>query len=387
MSLYMAMKPLNTLVTCLLLAACNGSGNDNADVAPPEPPPLPDFTAVNAWLQAFVDENEAFPGASIIIVDKELGPIHKAVFGNQTEDTVALLASASKVPTATLLMALHEDDDNIDFDIAAPIADYLPWQGVWDERITTEHALSNRSGIPGIVVLFRDPAAYGAHNCQYVPTGTLQACAQLIYENPLPELETNAPDTVFEYGGSQWTLAAAVGEIVGGATWQQLWDDYVGRPCGLEVFRYGNYLSAPQSWDGNPDSLIGIENPNAEGGAISNLDDYARLLSMHLNDGNCGDNKVLSAEAVAFMQQARTPAADGWGYGMGWWIIPAEDGASIYLYVDPGLYGSVSWLDVEREYGGVVLFEEYTGLVAGQGSQGVVNELIPLIEDAIDALR
>ncbi len=356
-------------------------------MAPPEPPPLPDFTAANAWLQAFVDDNGGFPGASFIIVDKELGPIHKAAFGNQTEDTVVLLASTSKVPTATLLMALHEDDDNIDFDIAAPMASYLPWQGVWDERITTEHALSNRSGIPGIGVLFTNPDDYGAHICQYVPIGTLQACAQLIYETPLPGLETNAPDTAFDYGGSQWTLAAAVAETVGGATWQQLWDDYVGEPCGLDVFRYGNFLSSPQSWDGNPDSLIGIENPNAEGGAISNLDDYARLISMHLNDGKCGDNQVLSADAVAFMQQARTPAEDGWGYGMGWWIIPPEDDASIYLYVDPGFYSSIAWIDVEREYGGVVLLEEYTGTLTGVSTQAIVSELIPLLEEAIDATR
>ena len=72
---------------------------------------------------------------------------------------------------------------------------------------------------------------------------------------------------------------------------------------------------------------------------------------------------------------------------MGWWIIPPKDGGSIYLYVDPGFYGSISWLDVERNYGGAVFFEEYTGVAGGVGSGAVINQLIPLIEAAIDAVR
>jgi hypothetical protein len=41
-------------------------------------------------------------------------------------------------------------------------------------------------------------------------------------------------------------------------------------------------------WDGTPDSLLGQSNPNIEGGAITNLADYAKLLQVHLNDGYCG---------------------------------------------------------------------------------------------------
>jgi CubicO group peptidase (beta-lactamase class C family) len=374
------------LLLCLLLAACSDS--DNYNVIPVPVPTPPDFTATDAWLEDFVATEEAFTGASIVIVDKSDGTIHKAAFGDHTEDTVVLLASTSKVPSVTLLMTLHDDNANVDFEIDAPIANYLPWQGVWDEAITTELLVANRSGIPGLEVLFTNPVAYGAHLCQYAPAGTLLACAQTIYETPLPTLETKPPNSTFIYGGSQWQLSGAVAETVGGTGWQQLWDTYIGQPCGMEVFRYGNNLSTPTTWDGNPDSLLGLDNPNIEGGAISNLDDYAKLISMHLNGGACGDNQVLSQEAIEFMRLERTLAVDNtWGYGMGWWIIPPEDGGSIYLYVDPGFYGSVSWIDIEREYGGVVFFEEYTGTVSSTGSQGVVNQLIPLIEEAIDAVR
>ena len=60
---------------------------------------------------------------------------------------------------------------------------------------------------------------------------------------------------------------------------------------------------------------------------------------------------------------------------------------SIYVYLDPGLYGSLAWIDLEREYGGVVFFEEYTQNAGSVGSGAVINELIPIVEAAIDAVR
>jgi CubicO group peptidase (beta-lactamase class C family) len=371
------------LLLSLLLVACS-DGKDNPYIIAP----LPDFTEADAWMESFVEAEDAFPGGSMIIVDKEQGVIHKSAFGNLTEDSVVLLASTSKVPTVMLLMALHEDDANIDFDIQMPIANYLPWQGVWDPAITTEHLVSNRSGIPGLFNLFTRPADYSPHICQYVPGGTLLECAETLFTTPLPALATTPANTAFDYGGSQWQLSGGVAEIVGGGTWAQLWDEYIGQPCDLEVARFGNNLSLAEAWDGSPDSLVGLDNPNMEAGMMSSLDDYGKLISLHLNDGACGDNQVLSAEAVAFMREERTPVLDGnRGYGMGWWVSPPQEGGSIYLYVDPGFYGAVSWIDVERNYGGVVLFEEYTGSSGGVGSGGVVSQLIPIIEEAIDAIQ
>jgi len=396
------MKPINKylhaliLVPVLLLAACS----ENSSNAKPVVGPVvvnPDFTAADAWLEEFVATQELFPGGSMIIVDKEQGTIHKSAFGNQTEDSVVLVASLSKVPAVTLLMALDEDDSNVNFDIQEPITSYLPWMGVWDPAITTEHLVSNRSGIPGLVYVFIQPANYSPHFCQFSPLGNLQGCAQTLFSTALPALPSTPANTAFDYGGGQWQISGAVAELVGGGTWNQLWNQYIAEPCGIEVARYGNLLAAPASWDGNPDSLVGIENANIEGGMISNLDDYARIISLHLNGGACGDKQVLSSEAVAFMREARTaaigsgPGAIGsppdWGYAMGWWILPPTEGGSVYLYLDPGAYGSVAWIDVKREYGGVVFFEEYTQTAGGVGSGAVITQLIPIIEEALDAVR
>lgn len=376
----------------LLLTACGDSNNNVMAVVGPLPIE-PDFTEADSWLENFVAEQPLFPGGAMVIVDKDRGVIHKSAFGNQTPDSVVLLASTSKVPTVSLLMALHEDDANVEFDIQAPIANYLPWLGVWDPAITTEQLVSNRSGIPGLQFLFTRPDDYQPHICQYIPSGTLLECAETIYTTPLPTLPSTPPDAAFDYGGSQWQLSGAVAELVGGGLWSQLWDQYIAAPCGLEIARYGNMLSIAPSWQGNPDSLLGVDNPNMEGGMISNLDDYARIISMHLNGGRCGDTQVLSPEAVAFMQKPRTgdegtgSLGAGLGYAMGWWFVAPEEGGSIYLYVDPGFYGSVSWVDVERGYGGVVFFEEYTGAAGRVGNAGVITQLIPLVQAAIDAAQ
>lgn len=367
------------LLLSLFLVACSDNNNNN-----PVDQVMPDFTVADAWLEDFVATEELFPGGSMIIVDKNTGVIHKSAFGNQSEDSVVLLASTSKVPTITLLMALHEDDANVNFDIAAPIANYLPWLGVWDPTITTEYLVSNRAGIPGLLNLFSRPADYAPHICQYLPLGTLLECVETLYTTPLPNLPSTPANTAFDYGGSPWQLAGGVAEVVGGGTWNQLWDQYIAEPCGLEVARFGNNLSVSGNWDGNPDSLIGLDNPNMEAGMISNLDDYAKLISLHLNDGACGDKQVLSPEAVAFMREERSPEV---GYGMGWWITAPEEGGSVYLYDDPGFYGSIAWIDVERGYGGVVFFEEYTGAAGGVGSGGVSSQLISIIEEAFDAVR
>lgn len=377
------MKQLFLAAICLILiTACSDSNNNNSSPAPL----LPDFTAADAWMAEFVATEEAFPGGGYIVVDRNLGVVHKAVFGNQMEDSLVLLASTSKVPTVTLLMALH-DDENIDFDINAPIASYLPWQGVWDESITTQQLVSNRSGIPGLGQILGNLDSASSHLCQFLPEGTLYACAETLYTSPLPQLQSTPAGTAFDYGGSQWQLSGGVAEAVGGASWNQLWDQYIAQPCEMTISTYGNNLASAADWDGNPESLNGQTNPNMEGGMMATLDDYAKLLSLHLNEGVCGDNRVMSSDSLAFMRRLTTQFDEGRGYGMGWWSEAPASGEEVTLFTDGGAWGSLSWIDTERNYAGVVFFEEYTMTEASKGSAGARDQLIPIIQGAIDAQR
>jgi CubicO group peptidase (beta-lactamase class C family) len=313
------------------------------------------------------------------VVDADQGTVHEAALGDHTTDLVVLLASASKVPSATLLMALHEDDQ-LDYDVEAPIARYLPWEGVYGDRTSVE-LVSNTSGIPGLSAL---PQLLQFHGCQYLPSGTLEACGRTIYTTELPG--TVPPDTGFDYGGSQWQLAGAVAEQVSNSSWRQAFDAYIAGPCGLEVFQYGNSLANPADWTGHPDSLVGLDNPSIEAGAISNLQDYARLLLLHLRGGVCDGTRVLSQEAVAFMRIDRG-GRHGVPYGMGWWITPPEDGGEPALFWDPGLFGSVAWLDIARGIGGFVAIDDYSNTDGSAPTLLVLTEIIPLVAAAVDEAR
>tara|TARA_R110001599_G_scaffold144698_2_gene326455 strand:+ start:7542 stop:8684 length:1143 start_codon:yes stop_codon:yes gene_type:complete len=364
-----------------LLAVALVGCSDGADTPPSPPEILPayDFTAVDQRFQQFLDESSVFDGISVTLVDQRQGTVHEAAFGDHSLETVVMLASTSKVPVVMLLMALNDDPD-AGFSVDEPIASYLPWEGVYGDRTVTQ-LVSNTSGIPGLGSL----NVYGAHLCQYAPGGTLEACARTIYST---ELEgTVPPASKFDYGGSQWQLAGSVAEQVSNSTWRQAFDAYIAEPCELEVFQFGNMWSNLEGWSGSPDSLQGLDNPNIEGGAISSLQDYAKLLLMHLNGGLCGDNRVMSEDSVAFMQVDRG-GEFGVPYGMGWWIVtPDTAGEAPTVFYDPGAFGAVSWIDTERMIGGYVAIDDYTRRDSGAPVNLVLEDIIPLVAQAVDEAR
>ncbi len=109
------------------------------------------------------------------------------------------------------------------------------------------------------------------------------------------------------------------------------------------------------------------DNPNLEGGAYVTTGDYGALLLMHLRDGMCGDNRVLSAESLDRMHSDRIMA--GSGYGMGWWV-DRENGR----ITDGGLYGTVPWLDLEDGYGAYLVVEADSP--TGNALAGLLYEVV-----------
>ena len=379
----------------LVLAACGGGGGGGSTPAPPvvvEPPPAPsgpDFSDVDASFQAFIDGTADFDGISYVLVDAD-GIIHQEVFGDHTEDTVVLLASTSKVPAVMTLMALQEDA-NVEFSISEPVSTYLAYDGPYADR-TVEQMVSNTSGIPGLRLL----PAYGSptgptiedfnHLCQYSaqPIFEFEGCGQTLVQNELPT--SQAAGSVYDYGGSQWQIAGVTASTVANATWNQLVDQYLGTPCGLEVFTFGNPWESPTSFTGSVDSLAGTANPNIEGGAITNMADYAKLLQVHLNGGFCGDTQVLSEDAIASMQVDRggVVATNATPYGMGWWIRSDNPG----VFTDPGAFGAVSFIDVNRGIGGYMAIDEYGDEAdSGAPSGFFIGQAIPAIQAAWDAAQ
>ena len=336
-----------------------------------------DFTAVDRRFQDFLDDSDDTQGVSYTIVDAELGTVHEAAFGDHNIDLIAMLASTSKVPSSMLLVAIDEDP-SVNFSVSEEIGNYIPGEGVYGDR-TAIQLLSNTSGIPGLDSLDE----YDLHLCQFQPFGTLEECGKLIYQN---ELKGTLPaGSIYDYGGSQWQLAGFVAEQVTGKSWKQIVEHYLVEPCALEVFEFGNMWSSLGAWDGTPDSLRGQGNPNIEGGAISNMRDYAKILTAHLRGGWCGGNRILSIDGVEKLQINRAEEFRR-NYGMGWRISYSTDKRP-YLYWDPGAFGAVAWIDTLRGIGGYMAIDDYDSSSSSAAINLLIFEAIPLIESAVDAAR
>ena len=214
-----------------------------------------------------------------------------------------------------------------------------------------------------------------------------EACGQILVQNELPD--SREAGAAFDYGGSQWQIAGVTASIVANSTWNQLFDKYIGEPCGLEVFTYGNpweelSFAGTTSFDGvSVESMPGQHNPQIEGGGISNLADYAKLLQIHVNGGYCGDTQVLSEDSLAAMRENIGSTVDGLPvpYGMGWWIRPLMPG----VYTDPGAFGAVSFIDVNRGIGGYMAIDDYSRVDADAPPDFFIGEAIELIQAAVDA--
>jgi CubicO group peptidase (beta-lactamase class C family) len=333
-----------------------GCGGDGAD---PSPPPGLDFTEFDRTVDAFVAER-GLQGASAAIVHADLGIVHVAGYGRFTPDRVFLIASASKILSAGVLARLS-DQGLLDLD--APLVDAVgeAW-GDGKPSLTAAQLLSNSSGMPGLF----DAPAYLPYLCQFAPRASLSGCGQMIYQAEDAD-RVVPPDTEFRYGGAQWQLAGALAEQVSGLSWRELIAQSYVEPCGAHSLGYANPFAGgggrgyPPDFQGDPSRLEATENPNVEGGAYVSVEDYAKILALHLGGGSCGRDPVLSEAAVLRMQSDRIGDVYGGsttepalaGYGLGWWIDREQAG----VVADPGLYGAVPWLDVSRRYGAFIALE------------------------------
>ena len=338
-------------------------------------------------------------GASAVVVHKDKGLLYSKGYGDFAADRVYLIASSSKILSVGVLMKLQDEGK---LDINTPISEYLgsDW-GDHKPEVTLAQLFSNSSGLPAlgeILALSSNPTAallqqYGPHLCQYMAAGSLSDCGKSIYQDDNPD-NNRKPDETFRYGGSQWQLGGAVAEVVSGKSWSQLIQETYVEPCEVPTLGFTNPYGQPgvsplgyPGFGADPSNLPSSENPSIEGGGYITAPDYAKLLLMHLRGGKCGDNEVLSPEAVETMQTDRVAAYGGKptlgsgdespynGYGLAWWI----DDQTV---VDPGAYGAFPFLDRKREYGAMIMFEA-NNTIGGKIGFAVK----PVLDSIIDKLK
>jgi CubicO group peptidase (beta-lactamase class C family) len=325
-----------------------------------------EFAELDEVIDGFL-EDRGLEGAGVVVVDRDDGEVYVAGYGDFDADRLYMIASSSKILSVGVLMRLA---DLGMLDIDEPIGTYLaePF-GEGKPELTLAQLVSNSSGLLGLV----DNPTYAPYLCQYISAGTLSECAEQIYV-AADEAERVEPDTAFRYGGAQWQLAGGVAEVVSGLSWPELIDETYIQPCGADTLGYGNEfqtsgLEYPAYFEGDVANLTETENPNIEGGAYVSVSDYGKLLLMHLRGGLCGETRALSEEAVERMQVDRileeydgTTGVGGMleGYGLGWWIDRNNPG----VFMDPGAYGAVPWLDLPRGYGAFIALESTSGVGA-----------------------
>ncbi|MEM7326005.1 MAG: serine hydrolase domain-containing protein [Actinomycetota bacterium] len=332
------------------------------------------FATVTETVDAFVADR-GLEGAGLIVVDAEDGVLYEQYFGTFSADRISMIASASKMISAGVLLRL-QDDGLLDLD--APVERVVDW-GVGNPEVTPAQLVSNSSGLVGL----GPDLLYAPYLCQWAVEGTLQQCGETVFTSANDDEDQIAPDTEFRYGGAQWQVAGAVAEAASGRSWAQLIQETYVEPCGVDSLGYlslgalpvglGGY---PDAFGGDPDSVTPSDNPNIEGGAYITVADYGALLLMHLRGGRCDDQQVLSQAALDAMHGDRIAAAyggDAWssgtGYGMGWWV-DRESGR----INDPGAWGAFPWLDLDDGYGAYIVVEDRSA--TGQALADEIEELV-----------
>jgi CubicO group peptidase (beta-lactamase class C family) len=316
-----------------------------------------DLSAVEPIIAEFVEDHQ-LNGAGLVVVEPGDGIVYAGYWGEFGPDRVSLVASASKMVTAGVLM--HLADQGL-LDPEQPIAEYVPWAAGHNTGITVADLVSNRSGLVG---LLPDPG-YAPYVCQFLPDAELEDCATTIWTTPDDDADIVPPRTEYRYGGAQWQVAGAVAETVSGKSWAALLDEVYVEPCGVQSLGYANHWTTfgagfayPPDFDGDVGLLAPTDNPHMEGGLYIAPPDYAELLLLHLRGGRCGDTQVFTTDSLAALHTDRLDefggaTQAGTGYGWGWWIERDDS----YRITDPGAYGAVPWLDLDGGFGAYLVLE------------------------------
>jgi CubicO group peptidase (beta-lactamase class C family) len=354
--------------------APGGSSLGEGNLVVPAPKPEPrvyDFSAASEIIEDYVDEN-GLNGASFIVVDRDDGVVHQEHFGELGPGRVAIIGPIGEIVSAGVVLSLH--DDGL-LDVDAPVVDIVAW-GSGNPEVTLAQLLSHSSGMLG------GPASqfYNPYLCSVMFVGSLQGCAETIFTTPDDDADLVPPDTAFGWpaNGADYQVAGAVAEVASGKTWAELVDEIFVQPCGLNVLAYNNpWFQLPfdpetfgyPAVGGDPVSMLApTENPSIMGGAYTTADDLAALLLMHLRDGMCGDERVLSTESLERMHEDRiarvydgdseftdadgNPTGELWGYGMG---FPIDRETGRPAAASP--FGQQVWLDLDEGYAVLLLLE------------------------------
>ncbi|MBW1907672.1 MAG: beta-lactamase family protein, partial [Deltaproteobacteria bacterium] len=244
----------------------------------------------------FMADYPSVKGVTLAIVRGGEGQIYEEGYPDFDRNRISLIASTGKVLSAGVILALV-DDGLLELD--RPIAEYLDW-GDYHLTVTMRQILSMMSGLPPS---FWIADACYSFPCECDPATNIQECGRTVFQD---ESMSIPPGEEFRY--TRWQLAGAVAETVSNMSWAELVRQKLVAPCGLPNTGYRKlFPEYPEAFDGDPANVPESENPGLGGGAYSTVNDYSKVLLMHLRDGLCGQERVLSPEMLQAMQEDLVP--------------------------------------------------------------------------------
>jgi CubicO group peptidase (beta-lactamase class C family) len=287
----------------------------------------------------------------LVIVDGRI-VLHQAMGWADREEQIPLernavfrLASMTKPVVGTAALELVDAGR---LDLAAPVARYLPGFADPESRSVTVHQLlTNRSGF-----------AQGEEPPEYDNQASLEEAVRLLGERG----PSFPPGESFIYSGLNADILGAVVASISGEPVESVVRDRVLRPLGMADTRTAFSVDAPwagrvpslyRSWGGTSwDRWWNPARPHEDGWFNPSSDlygtafDYARFLSMWMNEGRYPGGRLLHAgtvrRALADPAPADTlPDRHRW-YGMLWEIYASPaDSRALPVFGHRGSTGTV----------------------------------------------
>ena len=322
------------------------------------------FDEIDVSVNALVARH-ALPGAVLMLAQDGV-IVHQQAYGGYALETRVPIASASKWMSAAVLARLV-DQGRLRWD--DPMVKFLPDAPADKAQITIRQLFALTSGIPGGDVASGSP-------CLADRNIAFEACAREILALPL----TDAPGSVFDYGGNSMQVAGYLAERATGQTFSQLFRDEIGVPLGLAATGYSFF----------PD--VDPANPRIAGGMFSTAPDYMKLLLLLQAQGKAGGQRLLDSATVTEMDRDQTRGTrvvstpmPGARYGIGHWVdLVDADGHSLRVS-SPGAFGFTPWIDLRRDIAGVLLvYGDYSRMRAD--TVALIEQVARVLDKNTDAV-
>lgn len=315
-----------------------------------------DMTGVNEFLRSAAPA----AGGMALVVVKDGKVIESSGYDRFGPGTVVDVGSASQWLAAAAMMTLV---DRGTLALDDPVSKYLPEFTGDKAGITIRQLWSYDSGLPVADASISDR------------TLTLAECFQRIAARPL----ISTPGTTVTDGSVSIQVGARVCEVISGMTWQEFFRTMIAEPLGMDSTTF---------------NLMGFNrNPDVAGGARSTAEDYAKFLTMLLQNGVWSGKQILSQQAVLQLQQDQAPASiiattpyssvitllpstSGARPGLGMWREQSDSTTGALLIAScPGTYGFTPWIDTRLNLAGVLSMKYDMGKAAYDIMR--VRQLVP----------